>query len=80
MRLESQTSVDQPNPHEIFFEGAALYQWSVMKNLKLQSYSGRTLKGSPVCEHVSFHNSLRQQAPGRFYLQPKMLNVGFSWA
>jgi hypothetical protein len=78
---------DQP-PIEVqsCFGGAALYRYSHLEGLNLTTYSGtrviwrrkrREHQTVPICEHVMFHASLREQRPSlRWYIQPKFLNDG----
>jgi hypothetical protein len=60
------------------FGGAALYDFHRLKGLHLDTYDGINPEtGNAICEHVPFHDSLKEQIPDfEMYIQPKMLNDG----
>jgi hypothetical protein len=55
-----------PIPVDSAFAGAGLYRASVLDGC---TYAGHDDLGFPICEHVKFHQSMRERG-GMIYLQP----------
>ena len=57
-------------PVDSAFGGLAIYRKSnIPDNAK---YIGLSLNGEKICEHVSFHNSIRQNQ-GSIFINPKLI-------
>jgi FkbM family methyltransferase len=56
------------------FGGLAIYK---KKLFSCSSYDGVDDRGEQVCEHVAFHQSLRQQGY-RIFINPQLINAGYT--